>query len=207
MYVSVHTCMCAFNCLSCCTVTFMRSCFQTGRMILHFSLPPLPSLAEVDVVSASSALVSESAWCLPSLSQVSLTLTPLFFVASSSHRHYWFGIIKEIWSENKYCFINLHRYPYELFSCRWLMPSFFSCNLCHRLVEVIQKETVTSTQPNIFYVDVSICQRPSSEEACSVLPVLATIEMPHHISIVARTGRRHEQASSDEGLWQIETST
>jgi len=26
--------------------------------------------------------------------------------------------------------------------------------------------------------------------------------LPHHISIVARTGRRNKQASSDEGLWQ-----
>jgi len=136
MYVSVHACMCAFNCLSCCTVMLMRSCLQTARMILHFSLPPLPSLAEMDVISESNASVSESAWCLPSLSQVSLTLTPLFLVVSSSHQHYWFGIIKQIWSENKYCLsicigIFMNCFPLEgqclhyIFILSFVLSSFF----------------------------------------------------------------------------------
>ena len=48
-----------------------------------------------------------------------------------------------------------------------------------QLISYYKKKTVTSTQRDIIPWCFGLCQRPSSEEACWVLPVLATIETWH----------------------------
>jgi len=56
---------------------------------------------------------------------------------------------------------------------------------------------------NIFtFWRFGLYQGPLSEDVWSIfLPVLATTLIQRCITIVARTGRRIEQTSSDEGLW------
>ena len=49
-----------------------------------------------------------------------------------------------------------------------------------------------------FYLDVSVSTRDLHQKK---LVQFFLQFLPGHISIMARTGRRTEQASSDEGLW------
>jgi len=66
-----------------------------------------------------------------------------------------------------------------------------------RLVSYCKKK-ITSTQPDIFTFDVSVSTIDVHQKK---LVQFFFRFLPRHISIVARTGRRTEQASSDEGLW------
>jgi len=84
----------AFYFLLCFVVILVGSCFPTSSMILHFSLPPLPSLPEVGVILEGKASEAESAWCLPSVSQVSCLNFTLF--TSHLHVNTGFGILKWI---------------------------------------------------------------------------------------------------------------